>query len=1111
MLKRCSKKVTVLKTFFIFSLVLYATSFINSAETKKNTTTAYVPKIANASNEAEQAIKGFRIPKELKIKLFAAEPLLANPVGFCIDGQGKVYVAETFRQRKNTGAEDNRSHPEWKNDDIAAQTVQQRIAYMKKHLGKNIKSFTQHHDRIRLLEDRNGDGVADRSTVFADGFNKIPDGTGASLLTYNGNVYYTCIPNLWQLRDTNHDGKADQRKSLHYGYGVRFAFRGHDLHGLRLGPDGKIYFSIGDRGYNISTAGKQLKRPDTGAVFRCNPDGSQLEEFAYGMRNPQDLAFDEYGNLFTGDNNSDSGDRARWVYVVEGGDTGWRMYYQYFGDRGPWNREKLWHLPHTGQPAYVVPPVSHLANGPSGLTYYPGTGMDKKYKGHFFLCEFRGGAGNSGVYSYSVKPKGASFEIVNLKQFIWSMLATDVEFGPDGNFYLLDWVNGWEGLGKGRIYRAFDPNHIDSTLVKQVKSILHKGVSKTSTEKLANLLKHEDQRVRQLAQFELAKRQDIKTLQQVANDSSHQLARIHAIWAIGQVSRMNLKNHAKLDFLFPLIKDSDPEIRAQVARMLSYQKYEPAGKPLLKLLSDSSLRVRSLAALAIGRQQYQLAFEPLLKMLRENDDQDAVVRHAAVMGLVGIGDEQKIISAANDLSTAVRMGLVLTLRRLRSAKIAKFLDDPNSLIVDEAARAIYDDKMIPAAIPKLASLIHRSGLSDSTIRRVLSANLHVGTTDAAKALADFAGQSSYNTASRVTALSILENWTNPSPIDRVHGRWNPLKPRKRQDVLKALEPALGKLLASQGKISQQAAKLASQYGIKNIGPALFALLKNKKQSGESRAAVLSALLRLKDQQLEKALKIALVDSDPILRIQGRKVLATLRPKEAVKELSRAISNGKLLEQQAALDLLANMKQPGVDEVIQQALENLLANKLPQELALNILEAAQARNHTGVKTKLAKYNQARDKKDALSNHTEALTGGNADLGKKLFFERTEFSCVRCHSINKRGGLVGPDLSTIAKQRNRRYLLESIIKPSAQIAKGFESVKVTTEDGLVLAGVLKEETKQHLKIITPEGKLLTIDKEDIDERSPGISAMPEDLAKKITKRELRDLVEYLSSLK
>ena len=169
------------------------------------------------------------------------------------------------------------------------------------------------------------------------------------------------------------------RTLLHEGYGVHVGFLGHDLHGLRFGPDGKLYFSIGDRGFNVTTReGRALAVPDTGSVLRCNPDGTELEVFATGLRNPQELAFDEFGNLFTGDNNSDSGDRARWVYVVEGGDSGWRIGYQFIAtpiSRGPWNEEKLWYPAFAGQAAYIVPPIANLADGPSGLTYDPGVSL----------------------------------------------------------------------------------------------------------------------------------------------------------------------------------------------------------------------------------------------------------------------------------------------------------------------------------------------------------------------------------------------------------------------------------------------------------------------------------------------------------------------------------------------------------------------------------------------------------------------------------------------------------------------------------------------------------------------------------------------------------------
>ena len=178
------------------------------------------------------------------------------------------------------GNEDNRDHETRIDDDLAAQTVDDRLAYFKKHLGAEIEEYSKHEDRLRLLIDRDGDGRADVSTVFKDGFNGVLEGTGADVLARNGTIYYTCIPRLWTLRDDDDDGRADQQRVLHEGFGVRVAFRGHDLHGLCLGPDGRIYFSIGDRGFNVKAGAKEqpaLANPETGAVFRCEQNGDGLE------------------------------------------------------------------------------------------------------------------------------------------------------------------------------------------------------------------------------------------------------------------------------------------------------------------------------------------------------------------------------------------------------------------------------------------------------------------------------------------------------------------------------------------------------------------------------------------------------------------------------------------------------------------------------------------------------------------------------------------------------------------------------------------------------------------------------------------------------------------
>src|SRR6266404_5677614 len=304
----------------------------------------YADRISKASDEWKKTVQRLQLPAGVKADLWAAEPHVANIVSFAFDEKGRCYVAETFRL--HAGVTDNRSHMDWLDDDLAARTVGDRVAMYKKYLKGKFPTYEKESDRVHLVEDSKGTGRADKASVFADGFTDAAAGIGSGVLARDGNVWYTCIPDLWLLRDSKGTGRADIKKSLHTGYGVHVSFIGHDSHGLRMGADGKLYFSIGDRGLHIEQDGKVLaSAPDTGAVLRCNPDGSNLEIVATGLRNPQELAFDEYGNLFTVDNNSDSGDQCRLVYVVEGGDSGWRMSYQYgtsMGNRGPFNAEKFW-------------------------------------------------------------------------------------------------------------------------------------------------------------------------------------------------------------------------------------------------------------------------------------------------------------------------------------------------------------------------------------------------------------------------------------------------------------------------------------------------------------------------------------------------------------------------------------------------------------------------------------------------------------------------------------------------------------------------------------------------------------------------------------------------
>lgn len=555
---------------------------------------------------ADRAIATFSAPRGFKVETFAAEPELRHPIAFCLDDQGRVYIAE--EHRFNRGTEENRKCSFLLNDDLQCNSVEERLKMYQKYADRfkdGMQHFTKHGDQVRMLEDKDGDGKSDRSTVFAGNFNDPLDGLGAGLIARDGAVYYTCIPNLWKLEDADGDGTAEKRTSLSYGYGTNCAYLGHDLHGLTWGPDGKLYFSIGDRGYNIKTKeGKHLYDPRRGAVFRCNADGSELEVVHRGLRNPQELAFDAYGNLFADDNNCDKGDNARLVFIVDGGDSGWNMAYQTLNEPylvGPWHAERMWHAaPAADQPAWILPTCGKLGSGPSGFVYNGTDILGPEYRDHFFMANY---TGNGGIETFKVKAEGASFVIENYRDFLKPIRATDMDFGYDGKMYISDYgVLDWTGESNlGRMYTLYDPKRAADPQTAAIKKFFAEGFSKLGTEALVSLLSNSDQRVRQRAQFALADRADeeaVGRMVHLALGNGPTIPRLHALWGLGQMAR---KNRDVLSSLNLLMFDSDAHVQAQTAKLFGDHAYADGLNTLTAMLSDDDAQVRLHCAIEIGR------------------------------------------------------------------------------------------------------------------------------------------------------------------------------------------------------------------------------------------------------------------------------------------------------------------------------------------------------------------------------------------------------------------------------------------------------------------------------------------------------------------------------
>lgn len=1092
-------------------------------------------RVKSASDEGKLAMKGFSLPEGYNVELTAAEPHLANPVAFHIDERGRFFVVETFRHGK--GVLDIRGRRGWPNEDfinnlseerlaslsdelldadLASRTVDDRIAMLRYYMGdKAERELASETDQVRLVEDRDGDGVADHSSIFADGFNQIADGLASGVLARNGKVYFTNIPDLWLLEDQDGDGIAEKRESLHYGFGVRVGFLGHDLHGLTIGPDGKIYFSIGDRGSHVKTKdGRTIGMADTGTVFRCNQDGTELEVFAFGLRNPQELAFDAFGNLFTGDNNSDGGDQARWVYVVEGGDSGWRIGYQFLNQpvpRGPWNAEKLWHPQWKGQAAYLVPPIANIGNGPSGLTYHPGTGFSDALKDHFFLVDFKGSPANSGIHTIKMKPNGATFEIEKLDSIIWNVLATDADFGVDGGLYLTDWVEGWAVTGKGRIYRILEDEVTNPDLVEETKALLADGMTERSSRALSKLLEHPDKRVRQEAQFELADRgaSSIDHFGRVLEYGDSLFAKLHAIWGLGQL----ISEHAKaaepvLDALF----DNEAEVRGQAAKVVGNHRIESAFGRLARLcVNDESARVRFFAAKSLGKYGKRESIAPLVMMLEANNDADPYLRHAGVMGLAGVQDFRWLNDFVSHPSSAVRMGALLAMRRLERPEVAQFLRDDNPLIVTEAARAI-NDVPIEAATRDLANLASIKSLNEPTWRRVVNANFRLGREEYAQQLSDIAVDDSIELSIRVEALQALADWGNPSGRDRVTGIWNPPSGyRSVEDARRAIQSAMPQLVDhTSQELTSALIEAVKSVKLETASAWLLSTLRNNELSDSTRSEALAALAQLAEEPLvAEAVQFALENGSKKLQREALRWQA--QSADSLQTIKSTLESDDPKGQQAAIASLARDTSTEAMELMAELMRRLASGELSDSLGLDVLELVESRGTPEIQKIASDYKANLAENSPFKEFAVTLKGGDIEAGRKIFLEREEVACLRCHKVEGNGGEVGPVLDGLAKRQSLDYILESILYPNNAIAEGYESVLIETKDDNYYAGLIKEENGERIILNSPEDGIITIDVDNINSREKGLSGMPEGLYLMLTKRELRDLMAYLESLK
>lgn len=1102
-----------------------------------------------AHGDGKSASSDQKVDLILKREDFAKHPQVQHPIALDVDEQGRVFVAETYRYER-LGIIDNRGNAKRELADLQMTTLEERERILKEWLASgeldaNLAArkpyysdpgdgrdnyLTKYSEKVARLVDENHDGHADKRTDFATGFNGLLDGPAAGVLAWEGNVWLTCIPSLWLLEDKNGDGVAELKTSLARGFGVRNGWYGHDLHGLTLGPDGRIYFSVGDRGFNLRTReGRVLNGPTTGAVFRCWPDGSDLEVVARGLRNPQELAFDDWGNLFTGDNNCDAGDKARIEFILPGAEYGWEVSYQDMAHRGPWLREKMWEI-RTAKgdalyPAWIIPPVGHLSAGPSGLAAYPGTGLPARYAGHLLLCDFRGG-GNGSIFAFQPQAQGAGFKLEDVHAIENGVGVADVTFGYDGRIYVADWGNAWEQNEGSRIYTLTHEPSQKEPVVAEVQRLAAEGLAPRSVAELCLLLGHPDRRIRTKAQHELARRpvpEVLERLLPMIHKAESLQARVHALWTLGMLAH---RNPLLLTEFTPFLNDEASEVRAQTARALGEGHHAPSAPQLQALLKDPVPRVRLMAGLALAQLAEPTATAALLEMAQDNDDGDACLRHAAVMGLSTCATAAELIEKGVDhASRAARLATVLALRKQRAPEVARFLTDADPQIITEAARAIYDQQ-ITTAMPALAESLSKTDIptglrQEGYLRRALEANLRMGRTEDAERIAQAASlpdEHGMPDAFRLVALSALANWDTPPPREGVWSRWDPLPARAAGLARAAIKAHVPELLKfARGDVLLQAQALDNRFGAEKSPDILLGLINDTKLSDALRLDYLQTLDArgaAGNVAAEAACNALLgnASAPPRLRVEARAMLLKRQPGNTAAMLNEALATGSAPEKQDAVQRLAKLRTAESDKKLQELGNELVTGTLNPAIQVEVLEVLRHRDEKrSVWRKILEHydefmNQGTD---PLATHRVALVGGDADAGQALFLNHQAAQCLRCHSVGGHGGIVGPELKGIASRHDADYLLESLVYPSAKVVEGFGIVSITLKDGKTVAGVLQSKTDASVTVLdgtTP----IVISTNDLKEISPPLSAMPP-MVGLLTPRELRDILAYLQTLK
>jgi quinoprotein glucose dehydrogenase len=1017
----------------------------------------------------DPALKGYFLPEGFKLEIVVSAPDTINPVGMTFGPDGTLYVME-WRPDPVTGDKWFEVKEKFRYRDGTSR----EIATMKKFTTDLVKQYRP-----------NASGKFDAPKVI------IAEELPSTILYHEGWLYVTGRGTVRRWKQGVQVGVGGPgterpvaptdpwsvRETVAQGF---CGFHHHQVSGLTLGNDGLLYITSGDDdNYAEGSDGSRATVLRTGAVFRCKPDGSNLEAFSMGYRNPyRDLAYDDKFNWFHVDNDNEDGSRfmgCRIMHVAEGADFGWRLLIGARCCRPDHTRGAV-----AGELPGKVPPMLKTGRGaPAGLLIYNDTRIPEQYRGLLYYPDvFR-----KLVRTYKVAPDGATFKITNEFEFFKSddplFRPCQMVTGPDGAIYVADWRTNSGGAGKlsgdgvnGRIYRITWAGTKASPALPRRAMDSWAKIQQLPDAKLADALALPDMTDRVEARKELVRRgpkaRDL-VLKKLVSGGLDGDARLPAIGVL--LAHWNADVE---DFLRLLaVNDTSPDVRRVALDGLGLHAKAKDGRVvelLMRAIGDPEPPVRRAAALALGRVGGSGAAGALVSGYEADHKGDPFLKDGYIRALEKLGkpgiDALLALASSGDKERDLAIEAFLALRIKPAADAL-----PELLIRPDITTAQRESLVRSYTNYEFDPPISLDPLAEFLARRP-------------------------NEPIEVVRAAV--------EVFAAGGQNNP----------KAAAFVLGLLGKSDDAVRLVAIKAIEDTRLTVAAPQLIEILGDATKPQEERTAVLKALRVLNDKRAVAPIQTFLAGKHPAtLKAEALRTLAALdvTPARAAAELLLDQPDPTLLNE--AVIVLAATK-PGAKLIG----ERFVAKKLPRDFFPQVTEALKKFAEDPVIAKL----QSEVLRGALLLSLEpsqvekirkqVAEKGDAKKGRELYLNTKLLACATCHRLEGVGGSVGPDLSRLWDTMTVEKILEAIVDPSKEIKEGFQTYRVTTADEQVHSGLKIKEDAKEVLLRDANGRDIRVAKEDIDSLNPSkVSLMPDNVVAQITYEQFIDLLAFLKSQK